>query len=376
MTGGAWTRKMAGAIVLFAGTALAVPATLALTAAPASAHETAPYATQVLVASVPCPDKDVAAATVTFNGRDHHVCANVVVTKTDSWTGKPVAGAGISLFFSHDGQCSTKPADFGAEQMTDASGQVTFTVPVWAHLWDPAVFCVTETTVPPGYTATNSPNTAFVAVSDEIRVEGTDTCTLPSRDGAGIAPNSTDTEEVENVCVSPASLTNDPIPVNIDISKYATGATGLNGATFTLQNSDGSAVTTGSGGVVNGSPTCITAGGSSTAAATCSILNIMIAGTYQLAETAAPTGYNTVPPIPVTVSLGEPPIQVVVTDTATVVPTAAAGGSSSSAVTGATTVHTGEAFAGSAPYVAAMAALGGSLVGVGLIRRRRTARQH
>ncbi|HUO49278.1 MAG TPA: prealbumin-like fold domain-containing protein, partial [Acidimicrobiales bacterium] len=152
--------------------------------------------------------------------------------------------------------------------------------------------------------------------------------------------------------------------------------TGLNGATFTLENSDGSAVTTGASGQVNGSASCITAGGTSTAAATCSILNIQVAGTYQLAETSAPAGYNTVPPIPVTVTLGTPPIQVVVVDTATVVPTAAAGGTSTpstAAVSGATTVHTGEPFAGSAPYVLATMGLGTGLLGFGIVRRRRLA---
>jgi hypothetical protein len=44
------------------------------------------------------------------------------------------------------------------------------------------------------------------------------------------------------------------------------------------------------------------------------------------------------------------------------------------AITGATTVHTGEPWAGSTPYVLAVLALGLSLLGFGQVRRRRSVR--
>ncbi len=47
---------------------------------------------------------------------------------------------------------------------------------------------------------------------------------------------------------------------------------------------------------------------------------------------------------------------------------------SDSAITGATTVHTGEPWAGSTPYVLAVLALGLSLLGLGQVRRRRAVR--
>jgi len=57
------------------------------------------------------------------------------------------------------------------------------------------------------------------------------------------------------------------------------------------------------------------------------------------------------------------------TTTTTAPPTAAGGGKST--ISGATTVHTGEPWAGSTPFVAATAGLGAMLLGTGLLWRRR-----
>jgi hypothetical protein len=44
-------------------------------------------------------------------------------------------------------------------------------------------------------------------------------------------------------------------------------------------------------------------------------------------------------------------------------------------ISGVTTVHTGEAFAGSTPYVLAVSATGFGLIGFGLLRRRQVRAQ-
>ena len=406
---GAWTRKTAGAIVLVAGTALAVPAAMALSAAPAGAAtftpSTTPTATVAAATPIPavkctpsvgagvspstqdwcrCPGQhDEGAVPATEDGWWWQLCGSITITKTDSWTGNPLAGATFTIYGTHgpwdSPVCDTDPLWGTTPLTTDSTGTVTFS-PLAI-----GTYCVAETTAPAGYTGVTTPAMVTVSWSRPTFTDNPDgpptvTWTCPTRDwtpDSSTAPQS-EGDFTPDVCVTNASFTNAPDPVNINISKYGTANTGLNGATFTLETTGGTPVSTGPGGVVNGSNSCITLGGTSTAAATCSILNIMIAGTYQLAETSAPTGYNTVPPIPVTVTLGTPPIQVIVVDTATVVPTAAAGGSSTApataatgAVSGATTVHTGEAFAGSKPFVLATMAFGATLLGFGLVRRRR-----
>jgi MYXO-CTERM domain-containing protein len=54
--------------------------------------------------------------------------------------------------------------------------------------------------------------------------------------------------------------------------------------------------------------------------------------------------------------------------------TAAATGAAPTVIGGATTVHTGEPWAGSRPYVVVVFALGLSLLGLGEVRRRRALR--
>ena len=374
-----------GAGVLIAGSLLVVPATLLLTSAPASAHESLPTG-GTLTPSVLCAHQSLSAG-VTANGEDgDSLCGTITVSKTDSVTGNGIAGAEFTLYW---GPCvSGKPVGPKVETpnpadnpvTTDSTGTATFS-PVHFKWWGGTPYCVVETAAPAGYTgaADGQTVTVYGHYKDYSTDPPTETCTAPVSDEAPQTPDA-NSVTLPQICVTGASFADDPIPVNINISKYGTANTGLNDATFTLETTGGVPVSTGATGVVNGSNSCITLGGTSTVAATCSILNIQIAGTYLLAETSPPHGYDTVPPISVTVTLGTPPIQVIVVDTATVVPTAAAGGSSTTpstaAVSGATTVHTGEPFAGSAPYVAGMAALGGSLMGLGLVRRRRTARQH
>ena len=74
---------------------------------------------------------------------------------------------------------------------------------------------------------------------------------------------------------------------------------------------------------------------------------------------------NPVPPP----TASNPPTTVPTTVPTTTIKTAAAG-----VIEGATTVHTGEPFAGSTPYVLAVLAFGLSLLGLGAVRRRRAAR--
>jgi hypothetical protein len=363
----AWTCQLVGVGVLAGGMILSVPVALAATSAPAGAVVTPPYQPQQLQPSVPCGNIDA------------DVCAQIVVNKTDSWTGAPLAGAGLTLFVAafHNGTWSCGTTAIRSEVKTDASGNAVFVVPVVRQLSDPVVLCVTETTVPPGYSASTTPNTVFVAVSDEFRVDGTDTCLLPQIVGA--RPQQT-SDSTENVCVSPASLTNDPDPVTINIQKIGTAGAGLNGAGFTLEGGSPLApVSTGTGGVVNGSNSCVTSGGTATVSATCSISNIMIAGDYTLVETATPSDYQTAAPVPVTVTLGVGPILVSVSDAAVVVPTAPSGNTTPptvAAVAGATAVHTGQPFAGSVPLVGASLVGGCSLVGLGWIKRRSARARH
>ena len=120
--------------------------------------------------------------------------------------------------------------------------------------------------------------------------------------------------------------------------------------------------------------TCtITAGG------TCTTSGNLDNGVYYVDETVAPTGFTAAAEQKVlvlggaTVTFVDTPIVVpppvvlpsqstTTTTTTTVTP--------ATAVAGATAVHTGESFAGSAPYVVATLAVGGSLIGLGLARRR------
>jgi hypothetical protein len=361
VSGGFYARtcRLVGGSVLAAGTVLSVPVALAATSAPAGAVVTPPYQPQQLQPSVPCGNIDADA------------CAQIVVDKTDSWTGAPLAGAGLTLFVAdfHNGTWSCGTTAIGSEVKTDASGNAVFVVPVVRQLFDPVVLCIAETTVPPGYRASTTPNTVFVAVSDEFSVDGTDTCTLPQIVAA--RPQQT-ADSTEKVCVSPASLTNDPDPFTINIQKTGTAGTGLNGAGFTLEGGSPLVpVSTGKGGVVNGSNSCVTSGGTATAPATCSISNIMVAGSYTLVETSVPSGYTAAANVPVTVTLGSPPVLVSITDSQVGLPTAPTGSNATPpAVSGATTVHTGETFAGSHPYLLGTLALGSTLLGFGLVRRR------
>jgi len=380
--------QLAGAGVLTMGVALAVPALMASAPAGAQPQEFPTYngtpgdpVLQTVDPSANC-EHQIGQSLRAHDENGFTGCATLTVNKVDSVTGKGIAGAGFTLYEAEvnlgNGTfiCGTPTYSVSSEVLTDSTGAATFSVPAFEGSDNAYAVCAVETTTPAGYSAATPPSAAVFVVSDDSTKWVEDTRTPYCKTVSQLFDNAvaqTDTE-VDHVCASPpVTISNDPIPTNINISKYGTNNTGLNGATFTLE-SGGSPVSTGPTGVVNGSASCITAGGTSTAAATCSILNIQIAGTYQLVETSAPAGYNTVPPIPVTVSLGTPPIQVIVVDTATVVPTAPSGGTSTpatAAVSGATTVHTGEPFAGSAPYVLTVAGLGAALMGFGIVRRRR-----
>jgi len=384
----AWARHLAGPGALVLASAMAVPAALLVSAAPASAGEKALPTGGSLVQSVPCTSRDSIEAATTPNGEEgDHLCGQIPVTKLDSWTGKPIAGAGFSLYWGScpktglpdSGDLIKGPNPATNPVTTDSSGVATFS-PVYFKWWGGKSYCVVESTVPAGYTgAAPQTVTVYGHYKDYSQRPPVVTCTAPvNSDQQGPNAVQDNTETLPQICVTSATFENAPDPVNIDITKYVAGSTpplaGLNGATFTLQNTNGSAVTTGPKGVVNGAASCITTGGTSTTGATCQILNIMIAGTYQLAETQ-PAGYNPVAPVPVTVTLGTPPIQVIAENTAIVVvsapQTAAASGGT---VSGATTVHTGEAFAGSGPYAAATLAAGASFLALGLARRRSRAR--
>lgn len=364
-------RRASGVAAIALGGALVLPVVLLTTAAPGGAA-TGSASAPVQISPVSCG-----------HGEDIN-CGSITVTKTDSWTGAAVAGATFTIYdATHQGTVCDKSKtvhDVADNPLTtDSSGSVTF-----SPLMDQKLYCVVETGAPPGYTASSDP--VFVSVLNLKKDPETKLWVCPTGKGNGpsIESATNHSEGPPNqVCVTNASFTDDPIPVTISISKFGTGGAGLAGAVFTLQHTDGSAVTTGTGGVVSGSTaSCTTTGGSSTTPATCSISGIMIAGSYRLAETAVPTGYTAVAPIPVTVTLGEAPIQIVATDTAVPAPPTAAGGGTGGGtgggagpVAGATTVHTGEPFAGATPYVAAMALVGGSLLGLGMLRRRAAARQ-
>ena len=118
---------------------------------------------------------------------------------------------------------------------------------------------------------------------------------------------------------------------------------------------------------------------------------------YAVAETVAPQHYQlpTSPPVVVktahetntkgsddpanvkesqTVTFTDAPVPTTPPSTPSGPPTSPGTGSSrGSAIAGATTVHTGALWSGSAPYAAGAAMLGGSLLGTGLLMRRRRA---
>ncbi|HXQ44103.1 MAG TPA: hypothetical protein VN816_05660 [Acidimicrobiales bacterium] len=79
---------------------------------------------------------------------------------------------------------------------------------------------------------------------------------------------------------------------------------------------------------------------------------------------------------PTSTSASTPVVTSSTTATPTATPTSTASNTATStpaAITGATTVHTGEPWAGSKPYVVAVVAFGLSLMGLGFFERRRTA---
>jgi len=110
---------------------------------------------------------------------------------------------------------------------------------------------------------------------------------------------------------------------------------------------------------------------------TCTLSNLA-AGEYWVDETTTPSGYKTAAE-QTAVILGNA-VTLTFTDTPVpVVPVSPSGGTTTTTTTttapaqvaGATTVHTGEDFAGSLPYELAVVGAGIGILGAGLIRRRR-----
>jgi len=160
---------------------------------------------------------------------------------------------------------------------------------------------------------------------------------------------------------------------NLTVDKVDNTGKALEGAVFTVYGKAGQQDEIG---------TC-----DASASGTCTLTSLA-AGEYWIDETTTPAGYQTAAEQTVLV-LGSD-VSVKVTDdpvpATPVVPVAPTGGTATTtttttttapptaAVTGATTVHTGESFAGSRPYELAVAGAGAGLLGAGMIERRRRAR--
>ncbi|HXX90872.1 MAG TPA: SpaA isopeptide-forming pilin-related protein [Acidimicrobiales bacterium] len=321
------------------------------------------------------PHDDISAGVIANGGEGDNLCGTITVTKTDSWTGKALAGATFTLYWGPCdkngkpvGPAVDSPSTLTNPVTTDSTGTATFS-PVYFQWWGGKEYCVVETGVPAGYTgaAAGQTVTVYGHYHTYVNDKRTETCTAPTKDDGDHSATADNGETLPNICVTAASFKNDPIPVTLTVHKYGSTPTGnvpLSGAGFTLEQGGAAASAN-----VNGSPSCVTDG-----TGTCTISNIEVAGSYSLVETAPPGATWTVaPPTPLTIVLGENQVATVVDAAVTVTTapsTAASGGATTAAVTGATTVHTGEAFAGSRPYVLGALALGGSLLGLGLVRRR------
>ena len=140
---------------------------------------------------------------VTPNGTEgDNLCGTDHDHKTDSWTGKALAGAGFTLYWgpcpktglpdSHDAVDS--PSSLTNPVTTDSSGAATFT-PVYFKWWGGKQYCVVETTVPAGYSGA-SPQTVTVYGSYSVPESDTRTCTAPTdnQDQSNVA-------ELPQICV-------------------------------------------------------------------------------------------------------------------------------------------------------------------------------
>ncbi len=179
---------------------------------------------------------------------------------------------------------------------------------------------------------------------------------------------------------APVTFKDDPLPVALTITKTGTNSAALDGAGFTLETGGSSPVPVG-GSVASDNP-CTTSG----TPATCTI-NVLLPGSYLLVETTVPKGYTAAGNTAVTIdSTKSTTVYVTISDTATVAPPTAPLQSTPTAtplavapatsVGGATTVHTGEPFAGSKLAVLAMVGTGLGLLGLGRLSRRVARARH
>jgi Prealbumin-like fold domain len=128
--------------------------------------------------------------------------------------------------------------------------------------------------------------------------------------------------------------------------------------------------------------TCTITGLDTSGNATCTdtTLQDLKSGQYYVDETNPPAGYTAAAETPVlvfgntTATIVDDPIPVTAPAAPTTTSTTTTTTAPAPVVANATVVHTGESFAGSGPYVVAALALGGSMLGLGLLRRRRHVR--
>jgi hypothetical protein len=283
-------------------------------------------------------------ATVTVTFQDSAVVippanGSIQVTKTDGSEGL-LAGAGFQLLDS------SKNPIAGQTCTTDSSGTCTFDNVAPGDYW------VEETTAPPGFTIDTTEQPVTVSAP----------CPSVAHTACGVAT---------------VTFTDTPIPATstgtVTVRKTDVGGGPLTGAVFTLYTDAGGAPGTSTGiscqttTVVNNITQCTMTGVQFGAEGS--------AASYWVVETTAPAGYSAGAPQLITVSEESPSASVTFVDDP--VSTAGGGGTSTTtpvAVAGATTVHTGEPFAGSRSLVVGATLAGLGLLGLGELSRRRARR--
>ena len=256
---------------------------------------------------------------------------SIVVTKTDG-ASTVLAGAGFTLLDS-----SKTPVP-GQTCVTSSSGTCTFSNVT------PGTYWVEETTAPPGYTIDTT--------EQEVTV-------------GSACPSSTTPCGPAQVTFTDTAI---PPPSNgsVTVRKTDTGGAPLTGAVFTLYT-DASGVPGTSTGVSCETTTIVNN------VTQCTMADVA-PGSYWVVETTAPTGYTAGAPQLVTVSAGQTASATFVDDPVGSSTTPSGGSTTTTTlatVQGATTVHTGEPWAGSGPLATAIGAFGVGLVGLGEITRRR-----
>jgi len=302
--------------------AIATPAT--------TADETVGYN-----ATTPCGTFSTGAPAVTGQWTATHTYASAAAVPTSicvvTYTLKNSSGSGPQYLVDKNKHNSFRTAVTAGDGATFASSAACF---------DPATFKATPTIVT---TATNAQ--VGSAVTDEATLGGT------AATGAGGSVTFNLYGASDTTCSSTPIYTSPAYPV--------TGNGTYGPATYTPTQGPGTyqwiATYSGDAGNNGATEVCAALGEASTVSAT------------TVTTTNPSTGSSSSTPVVTTATTQTTPV------TTTAATAASTTSTATTPIAGATTVHTGEPWAGSRPYVVAVVAFGFSLMGLGFFERRRMA---